>query len=59
MRFILLTLITLGIGGAIYYFYSEQQLDLFDRVSNSQNAAQEATDAYRQKQQDMMNQLGQ
>jgi uncharacterized protein HemX len=59
MRLLLLLVIGLAVGGAMLYFFVDQQQNVQENALNMQKAAQEKTDAYKQQQADMMKQLGQ
>lgn len=59
MRFILMILVGLGVGGAMYYFVIQQQHNLQPNLKASQEPAQEKADAYRKQQAEMMLKLEQ
>lgn len=57
MRFIMLLVITLAVGAGFLYVYTNAQKDTQAEIQEQQNAAQEATDAYRKNQEEMMRQM--
>ncbi len=59
MKLLLMLLLGLGVGGAIYYFVLQQQDGVAGQVNTAQESAQEKADAYKKQQAEMMLQLGQ
>lgn len=59
MKVVVMILIGLGIGGAMLFYYTNQQAAVQNQVEQQQAEAQEAAENYRINQQRMMEQLGQ
>lgn len=59
MRLLLFIVVGLGVTGAIYYMSLSQGIETKEHVDDSVQKAQEATDAYKKQQSEMMKQLGQ
>ena len=59
MRFILLSVIALGVAGAILFVFMNEQKKVSTEAVQLQETAKEKADAYKKNQADMMKQLGQ
>lgn len=57
MRFIMLLVIALAVGAGFLYVYTNAQKATQAEIQEQQGAAQEATDAYRKNQEEMMRQM--
>lgn len=57
MRILLFILISLGIGGSIWYYVTDQQLTMQQGTNAATNQARDAANMYRQNQQDIMQQI--
>ena len=59
MRMLVLLVIGLAVAGVIAFFFMQQQKEVQGKVVEQQISAQEAADAYRKNQADMMKKLEQ
>lgn len=57
MRFVMLLVIALAVGAGFLYVFTNAQKQTQGEIEEQQNAAQDAADAYRKNQEDMMRQL--
>ena len=57
MRFVMLLVIALAVGAGFLYVFTNAQRQTQGEIEEQQNAAQDAADAYRKNQEDMMRQL--